>query len=408
VIGLILRRLAWLTVVLTALTPIATLGAQLQAPKRPELPDGADPNDAYSYYRLATSAIRKDPDKAASAYYWAARLNPLWAEPYYGRRTALMLRDPRKLARYWRGEKGLINSKEALAIDSLYAYARDLDPFLGPQLDHFLLETLVIEISNHASQGSDVSPNEIAYLLKTYLSSGPPEMRAAMAYNDGAYPEALRLYALAISHSRYKGPLFAERGRLFFQMGNADSALGTMSHAVEEIRKQDKNDLVFVYESKALMEERIGMIQHALGHKDAAKEAFGRALQEDLSYFPAHVQLGYLALESGDTATAISELDLAVEIRPDDAGLRYQYGYALATLGKHREAEAQLEKAATIDPEFATPHFLLGLVAESLGNKPAALQHYQTFLSVAPANDTRRQEASQTVEILKAATGTAK
>ena len=63
-----------------------------------------------------------------------------------------------------------------------------------------------------------------------------------------------------------------------------------------------------MYESKALLEHSIGLVQQRLGNKSAAKEAFGRALQEDLSYFPAHVQLAYLALDGKDTTTLESQL----------------------------------------------------------------------------------------------------
>ena len=64
------------------------------------------------------------------------------------------------------------------------------------------------------------------------------------------------------------------------------------------------------------------------------------------------MQLAYLALETGDTATVMSEMDLAVQIIPEDAGVRYQYGYALGSLNKLKEAEAQLTKAIELDPRF--------------------------------------------------------
>jgi len=45
-----------------------------------------------------------------------------------------------------------------------------------------------------------------------------------------------------------------------------------------------------------------------------AREAYGRALQEDIAFYPAHVRLGLLALNAKDTSTAISELDLAAQV----------------------------------------------------------------------------------------------
>jgi Tfp pilus assembly protein PilF len=149
-----------------------------------------------------------------------------------------------------------------------------------------------------------------------------------------------------------------------------------------------------------LMEERIGMIEQVKGHKDAAKEAFGRALEEDLSYFPAHVQLAYLGLSSGDTAAVTTEMDMAVQIKPDDAGIRYQYGYALGELNRLKEAEVQLKKAVELDSDFAAPHYVLAEVYEASGRRPDALKEIRAFLSMSAKSDPRREEAEQIEAIL--------
>jgi tetratricopeptide (TPR) repeat protein len=370
-----------------------------QQPARPELPAGADRNDPWTYYRLAQSVLIRSPQKAADAYYWAARLNPIWAEAFYGRRIALLLSDPRMLTRYWRGDKGAV--RETMGIDSLYLYALTLNPFLGPNLDHLILDAVIQEYARQYANSSGASPNDIAYEVQNYLRTGPPEWQAVRAYRDGRYDDALSFYAKAISRSKQKGPLLAERGRLFYQIGEQDSALVTLTQALVELRKEDKDDLVSFYQSKALMEERIGMIQSVKGDKAGAREAFGRALAEDLSYFPAHVQLAYLGLESRDTATVMNEMDLAVSIRPDDPGIRYQYGFALGSLNKLKEAEVQLTKSIELDPDFAAPHFTLADVYQASGRKPQAIKEYETFLSLAAKNDTRREEADQMMAILK-------
>jgi tetratricopeptide (TPR) repeat protein len=377
-------------------------GAQshAQQPNRPSLPDGADRNDPWSYYRIGLANVQKDPDKAADAFYWAARLNPIWAEPFYGRRVALLLSNPRRLLRYMTGDRGEIRSKESLASDSLYRHALTLDPFLGPQMDHMFIESMIQEISSRASASGHSS--ELAWEMEKAVSNGPPEWRASVAYGQGRYFEALGLYAEALQHARMKAGILAERGRLFYQVALHDSALVSLTQALAEMRKADKNDLVFLYQSKALMEERIGMIEHVKGDRAAAREAFGRALQEDLSYYPAHVQLAYLALETGDTATVMSEMDLAVQISPEDAGIRYQYGYALGSVNKLKEAEVQLTKAIELDPDFAAPHFVLADVFQAETRKAEALKEFRSFLSLASLRDPRRDEATELAGILSA------
>ena len=389
-----------IAVSLAFVTIAASAQAQRGLPDRPRLPDGEDRNDPWAYYRLANSSLRRDPDKAADAFFWAARLNPTWAEAYYGRRVALLLRDRPKLVRYYEGDEGVI--RETQGIDSLYLYALTLNPFLGPQLDHLILDAMIQEYSRQAANRSGESPSDIAYQIEAYLRQSP-RWRAILAYRDGKNINALSLYAQAIPRSKDKGGIIAERGRLFFQMGQYDSAFANVTEALAELRKADKKDLVFLYESKALMESRIAMIEQVKGNKAAATEAFGRALQEDLSYFPAHVNLAYLALEAGDAETVVSEMNLAVDIRPDDPGIRYRYGYALGTVSKLEEAEVQLKKAVELDPDYAAPHFTLGEVYQAGGRKPEAIKAYETFLALSAANDVRRPEANDVLALLKAA-----
>ena len=398
---MLIRPRAILTIAIGLQLSAGAAFAQKGQPDRPELPDGSDRNDPWAYYRFGQEQLKRNPEKAADAFYWAARLNPTWAEPYYGRRVALLLKDRRRLVRYWRGDKGVIRSKENQAIDSLYLQALTLNPFLGPQLDAMILDGVIEQFSTDLGNRTGESPNEIAFEVERYLAQGPPEWRAVRAYREGRYEDALSLYAKAIDQSREKAPLMAERGRLFYQIGQHDSALTELTRALEEMRKQDKNDLVFFYESKALMEERIGMIQHVKGNRDAAREAFGRALEEDLSYWPAHLQLAYLALERGDTAAVSNEMELAVQIKPDDPVIRFEYGYSLGTLNHLKEAEPQLRKAIELDSDFAQPHFVLAEVLQGTGRRPEALKEFDTFLALASAVDPRRQEATEMAGLLR-------
>jgi Tfp pilus assembly protein PilF len=187
---------------------------------------------------------------------------------------------------------------------------------------------------------------------------------------------------------------------VFVQVRQPDSALSELTQSVAELRKADKNDLVFVYESKALLEHSIGLVQLTLGNTAAAKEAFARALEEDLSYFPAHLQLANLAMAAKDTATALSEMELAVEIRPNDPTLRFAYGYTLIASAQFDEAEAQLRKAIEVDPVYASPYFMLALVLDSQGKTAEALASYRAFLARASQTDPRRKEAEDHVREL--------
>lgn len=398
-------RHALLTACLAAFAAVPSLGAQRAEPARPKLAAGADTNDADAYYRLGLAVIERDPAKAADAFYWAVRINPMWADAYYARRVALLLQNRRQLARYLRGDKRVVRSPEMLRADSLYLRALALQPFLYEKLDRVLLGALVYDAVRDAARGGEVSAAEIEYHLNAYIQSSPPAVRAWHAYSGGYFPEALAFYAQAIKRTRDNAWLHADRGRLFFQLGNADSALTELTQALEKMRAADEKEVGYLYESKALMEHRLGMVHRRLGNAAGAREAFGRALVEDLAYYPAHMEMGFLALEAKDTTTALSEMELAVQLAGDDPWLRYSYGYTLGVTGKFKEAEAQLRKSTDLDPFFAAPHYVLGQVLDTQARGPDALQAYQRFLALARRQDPNRADAEERTAYLAAASG---
>lgn len=402
-----MRRWSSLSALVLVLA-VATASAQKdkKEPRRPKLPVGVDTNSAQVYYDYGLEKLYKDPEAAADAFYWSIRLNPVGADAYYARRTALLMSDPYRLRRYMTGDRRTIQSDEVKRIDSLYWYSRTINPFLYKKLDLLLFQTFISNLVDEYARRNNVSPSEVQYEVDREMMEGAPaSMRAWRAYSEGRFSQALEYYAEAIKKEREKSEYRAERGQLFFQLDQPDSALAELTQALDEMRKADKKDLVYVYESKALMEHSIGLVQQRLGNSAAAKEAFGRALQEDLSYFPAHIQLGYMALEAKDTTTALNELDLAIQIRGDDPALRYIYGYALETSGKHKEAEDQLRKSIELDPLFASPYLALGHALDGEGKHNDALPLYQAFLAHASQQDMRRPEAQSRVTTLTTKSG---
>jgi len=370
-------------------------------PRRPKFPVGVDTNNAQVYYDFGLEKLERDPELAADAFYWASRINPAMADAYYARRCALLLIDRYQFQRYYQGDKRTIQSDEVKRIDSLYYYSLTINPFLYRKLDLRLFNAYIANFADDYARRHNVSANEVQFEVQRWINDGAsPSMRAWQAYGEARFDDALRYYADAIKRAKDKAEFRADRGRLFFQLNQADSALAELTQALEEMRKIDKKDLVYVYTSKALFEHSIGLVQERLGNAAAAKEAFGRALQEDLSYFPAHVQLGYLALEARDTATALSEMDLAVQIRGDDPTLRYVYGYSLAVSGKYPDAEVQLRKAIELDPVFAAPYNQLGEVLDSEGKGGDALTQYRSFLALASQSDLRRKDVEERVRVL--------
>jgi len=89
-------------------------------PRRPKMPAGVDTNSAQVYYDYGLAKLNRDPEEAANSFYWAARINPLLADAYYGRRCALLLSDKWRFQKYEDDDRRTLQSDEVKRISSLY------------------------------------------------------------------------------------------------------------------------------------------------------------------------------------------------------------------------------------------------------------------------------------------------
>jgi tetratricopeptide (TPR) repeat protein len=387
-----------------------SLAAQ-NVPRRPPL-NGADTNQAAAYYSYGLSMLQQDPQKAADAFYWAARIDPTWAQPLYAGRIAFLVgADDQFVIGYMDGQRSYTRSKEARRIDSLELRARMLDPFMNRDLDKDLMLRYVRALYDEA-QKSDGGADDRAqtlrfqyYVERYWRTDAPPDMKAQLAVSEHRYPDALDAYREALRSDRnHQAEIHEARARVFYLMGNSDSARVEMTQAIAKLREKDTKDFVWLYESKAVLEHFIGLTYERQNQIGPAREAYGRALQEDLSYYPAHLRLGTIALSTGDTATALSEMDLAAQINNDEPVLQATYGTILAQSGHIPEAQQHLHRAVELDPFYANSYYVLGRVDEFAGKSSDAAGDYRAYLGHARAQDPRIADAQRR---LAALTGTA-
>lgn len=378
---------------LVALTSVAA-AQSTKPPKRPKLAAGADTNDARAYYDRGVALLRREPWAAVAAFYWASRLEPAWPEAYYGQRVAGFLAKENLLIGYLEGARSAVASRDTRQLDSLHTRAQRINPFFVRDLDETLFAGYLIAIYKQQRSRAGERPldptneAEVNYLVDQYLRSGLSiSLRAALAASRRFYPEALDLYRQILPQYRQRAWIHAERARIFYVIGSHDSALVELQAALSEVRQLDTARLTQIYVSREVLEHGIGVIEEAAGDTAAARRAYGRALLENLAYAPAHLRLASLDLLAGDTATALSEFDVAVQVAPAEAPLRVAYGLLLAQTGRREDAVMHLRRAAELEPFYAMPHYLLGWVAELQENQDEALAGYRAFLARARARD---------------------
>ena len=383
---------------LLLLAPVLAVAQSGKEPRRPRLAAAADTNDPRAYYDFAVDQLGNDPQKAADALYWASRIDPTWADPYFARRVALLLVDPTRFMRYTAGDRRAL--QDARAIDSLAYHAKTIDPFVSQRLDRRLFDGLLDELALRVA-GGRVNSGNVKFAMEQAMEKLPPAQRARLAFDDGKLNQALGLYTLAIAHDEKSVSLRIERAHVSFELNDFPAALVDLNGAMDEFRKRDSVDIIFLYQSKALTLHSIAVVEERLGDIAAAKDALGRALVEDLSYGPAHRELAKLSLATDDTAGALREMDLATQLWPSDASWQFDDAVLLLRAGRTAEARAHLDKSIALDPYFASPRFVSARLLEAADFREEALAAYTQFLTVASRTDPRRTQAEQRMAVLK-------
>jgi tetratricopeptide (TPR) repeat protein len=408
------------TVVMAVAALFAPVLAAQKAPKiptRPRLDPGADTNDARSYYQYGVRQISSKPEESVRAFYWASRIDPSSGEVLYAMRAAgLMAMSTDALVDYldYSAKK---RKPEYLALDSLLYRAYTINPFLYRSLDQQLTRRILeAEIRN---ENPSIDGAELNLFILRVLQDA--RQTAWQSYALARFPEALDDYAKQLKmldktknkrnkreHEDDASEIHAERSRIFYLIGNMDSALTEMTAAMTGLSERDAKESVILYESKAMYDESLGMIHERAKHPDLAREAYAHALEEDLAYYAAHSKMASLQLEQGDTASAITEMELAVQLQPNDPALLYDYAMTLIRARRDGEAATQLGKSAAADPYYAPPHMLLARMADVEQYTDDAVKEYRIFLSLAARSDPQAEVAKTRLAALSTASTVAK
>ena len=123
------------------------------------------------------------------------------------------------------------------------------------------------------------------------------------------------------------------------------------------------------------------------GHA-AAIGYFDAAVAKDPTNAWAHHYVGLLRLHQfHDAERALPSLARAVQLDPDNADFRYQFGLALDRLGYQDQAEGEYLAALRLDPGDFAPAYRLGLLYERRGSLLDAIDHLMRAIIAKPDFD---------------------
>lgn len=120
------------------------------------------------------------------------------------------------------------------------------------------------------------------------------------------------------------------------------------------------------------------------GRLDRAAECYRTLLMATGPRAETQFALADVLYRAGDLAAARERYYAALELDEEYVEARASLGCVLAELGELELAAATFEGALTYHAEFADVHFHLAHALDRLGRDAEAIDHYRTFLALAP------------------------
>jgi tetratricopeptide (TPR) repeat protein len=353
----IMRRLI-ITLALAASSVAAPLPAQPAglSPGR-----DADPNDWETWFALGDRLFQRQPRQAQAAFEWAARLDPTRAEPLLGRWATFYAQDQGSWIAWLQEDEEILRRPQVIRNEALYHRAHIRNPFVHRGL----------EVALYAMIGR-----------RLWWDDG---LAAFMNYGEGDFREAAQVFGRMVRRDPERNLRFRHyRALSWVGAGQVDSAIVELRALVSALRQRDQQQVAYIYEAKSVWEHGLGLLYEARGDSAQAREAFQRALEEDLAWYPAWMGMARLALQAGSPAEAVEHLSRAAEIAPDDAVVRFEHGNALYAAGRIEEAAEEYRAAIHLEPFWADVPLRLGLSYDNLGQPELAVPMYRAYLQRAP------------------------
>jgi len=164
----------------------------------------------------------------------------------------------------------------------------------------------------------------------------------------------------------------------------------------EKLEKRAKENAAIMAKNKALNDTfNGGKEAMAAKNYDAAIQSFQKGVEMDPNQHVIWANLAdaYVSLSTTKTGEeqqaalgkAQEAFQKAIALKPDDAAYHNNYGLALAKTKKFEEAQAELNKAAELDPPSAAKYYYnLGAVLVNTGQSAAAEEAFKKAIQANP------------------------
>jgi tetratricopeptide (TPR) repeat protein len=168
-----------------------------------------------------------------------------------------------------------------------------------------------------------------------------------------------------------------DQAEIYLEMGKEFARGGKLEEALEALRKAgdlrpEDGEPVF----------EVGLVHLHKQAPEAAVSAFTRARALGVTGYRLHKALAEALIQLERLEEALTELQSARDLDPEDPDVSYQLGMTFDHLGRYDEAVAAYERAIEIAPDAVAYQQSLGLTLDSAGRRKDAIKCFKRALEL--------------------------
>ena len=222
---------------------------------------------------------------------------------------------------------------------------------------------------------SDKKADEGEQLMKLAIQNNPKEVgyltTLAMQYSfQKRRTDMVGALEQLKGHVKDYPDAYIMAGDFYYRMGDADAAIQEYNQG---IAKDPQRKLVYQKHIIEVMLEQ--------GRRNEAAELNAKILKEFPKDADARGLLASFALDRGEVAKAVTDLQSVIMAAPDNPVARFNLGRAYAAKGDWEQARQSFNKAVEIKPDYMLPRLALAKLQLSRGEFDASLKSAQTILA---------------------------
>jgi tetratricopeptide (TPR) repeat protein len=219
-------------------------------------------------------------------------------------------------------------------------------------------ESVLLKTAKTAERSGDLAAAFDAWRQLSSLTNRPEYLCQvrSLAKKLERWAEAERTFLDAITVDKKLSIAMLLLGSTFLERtdGNRESNARKAKGWLEELLALDPSTMCL---------SLLGAAHDRLGEREAAKEAFRKAIDLDGCYAEAYFNLGLLLADDGQDVEAEKLLRRAAQLNPNSHRAHGALGVLLQELGNYSEAEAELKRTLELNPTDSIARDRLRLLA---------------------------------------------